>query len=59
MKMAAAQGIASVVSDDELNPSYIIPSVFNADVCPAVSRAVAEEAQREGMTRTGALAPSS
>jgi malate dehydrogenase (oxaloacetate-decarboxylating) len=60
MKIAAAQGIASVVSDDELREDYIIPSVFNADVCPAVSRAVAEEAQREGMARTGAeLAPSS
>jgi malate dehydrogenase (oxaloacetate-decarboxylating) len=59
MKMAAAQGIASVVSDAELREDYIIPSVFNADVCPAVSRAVAEEAQREGMTRTGPeLAPS-
>jgi malate dehydrogenase (oxaloacetate-decarboxylating) len=60
MKMAAAQGIASVVSDEELRDDYIIPSVFNADVCPAVSRAVAEEAQREGMARAGAqLAPSS
>jgi malate dehydrogenase (oxaloacetate-decarboxylating) len=59
MKMAAAQGIASVVSDQELRRDYIIPSVFNADVCPAVSRAVAEEAQREGMARAGAeLAPS-
>jgi malate dehydrogenase (oxaloacetate-decarboxylating) len=60
MKMAAAQGIASVVSDEELRPDYIIPSVFNDDVCPAVSRAVAEEAQREGMVRnTGALASAS
>jgi malate dehydrogenase (oxaloacetate-decarboxylating) len=60
MKMAAAHGIASVVSDEELREDYIIPSVFNADVCPAVSRAVAEEAQREGMARAGAqLAPSS
>jgi malate dehydrogenase (oxaloacetate-decarboxylating) len=60
MKMAAAQGIASVVSDEELREDYIIPSVFNSDVCPAVSRAVAEEAQREGMARAGAqLAPSS
>jgi malate dehydrogenase (oxaloacetate-decarboxylating) len=59
MKMAAAKGIASVVSDEELRDDYIIPSVFNADVCPAVSRAVAEEAQREGLARTGALAPSS
>jgi malate dehydrogenase (oxaloacetate-decarboxylating) len=59
MKMAAAHGIASVVSDAELREDYIIPSVFNTDVCPAVSRAVAEEAQLEGMTRTGPeLAPS-
>src|SRR3954452_5908101 len=42
MKMAAAKGTASVVSDDELNEEYIIPSVFNANVCGAVSRAVAE-----------------
>ncbi|MFL5856283.1 MAG: NAD-dependent malic enzyme [Solirubrobacteraceae bacterium] len=60
MKMAAAQGIASVVSDEELREDYIIPSVFSGDVCPAVSRAVAEEAQREGIARAGAqLAPSS
>jgi malate dehydrogenase (oxaloacetate-decarboxylating) len=56
MKMAAAAAIASVVSGAELREDYIIPSVFNADVCPAVSRAVAEEAQREAVTRTGALA---
>jgi malate dehydrogenase (oxaloacetate-decarboxylating) len=54
MKMAAAQGLASVVTDDELRDDYIIPSVFNSNVCPTVSRAVAEEAQREGMARTGA-----
>ena len=59
MKVAAAQGIASVVSDDELDPDYIIPSVFNPAVCPTVARAVAEEAQREGVARAGAqLAPS-
>jgi malate dehydrogenase (oxaloacetate-decarboxylating) len=59
MKLAAAYGIASVVSDDELSEEYIVPSVFNKDVCPAVSRAVAEEAQRDGVARTGAhLAPS-
>ena len=54
MKVAAAQGIASVVSDSELSEDYIVPSVFNKDVCPAVARAVAEEAQREGMARAGA-----
>src|SRR5438094_8945219 len=59
MKVAAAHGIASVVSDDELAEDYIVPSVFNSDVCPAVARAVALEAQREGVARTGAhLAPS-
>jgi malate dehydrogenase (oxaloacetate-decarboxylating) len=59
MKMAAAHGIASVVSDDELGEDYIIPSVFNADVCPAVARAVSEEAQREGLSRAGAQFASS
>jgi malate dehydrogenase (oxaloacetate-decarboxylating) len=59
MKVAAAQGIASVVSDDELREDYIIPSVFNPDVCPTVARAVAEEALREGLAPTSAeLAPS-
>jgi malate dehydrogenase (oxaloacetate-decarboxylating) len=58
MKMAAAQGIAEVIHDDELNEDNIVPSVFHPDVCGTVARAVAEEAQREGMARTGALAPS-
>ena len=46
MKLAAAHGIASVVGDDELDEDYIIPSVFNRDVCRAVASAVAEEAER-------------
>jgi malate dehydrogenase (oxaloacetate-decarboxylating) len=46
MKLAAAQGIASVVEDDELDEDYIIPSVFNRDVGQAVARAVAEVAER-------------
>ncbi len=41
MKVAAARAIASVVTDDQLNAQYIIPSVFNADVAPAVAAAVA------------------
>src|SRR3954468_7073578 len=59
MKVAAAHGIASVVSDDELAEDYIIPSVFNKDVCPAVARAVSAEAQREGMARSPAPVASS
>jgi malate dehydrogenase (oxaloacetate-decarboxylating) len=46
MKLAAAQGIARVVSDDELDEDYIIPSVFNRDVSQAVASAVAEVAAR-------------
>ncbi|HEY6779895.1 MAG TPA: malic enzyme-like NAD(P)-binding protein, partial [Thermoleophilaceae bacterium] len=51
MKLAAAHGIASVVGDDELDEDYIIPSVFNRDVGQAVSRAVAEEAEKSGAAR--------
>jgi malate dehydrogenase (oxaloacetate-decarboxylating) len=47
MKLAAARAIASVVSDDELDPEYIVPSVFNR----AVASAVAEAAQASGVAR--------
>jgi malate dehydrogenase (oxaloacetate-decarboxylating) len=46
MKLAAAQGIAETVGDDELDEDYIVPSVFNRDVSRAVARAVAEVAER-------------
>jgi malate dehydrogenase (oxaloacetate-decarboxylating) len=42
MLLAAAQALAAVVSDDELNPAYITPSVFN----PAVHHAVATAVRR-------------
>jgi malate dehydrogenase (oxaloacetate-decarboxylating) len=51
MKLAAAQGIADVVEDDELDEEYIIPSVFNRDVSHAVAQAVSEEAERTGAKR--------
>jgi len=41
MMLRAAQAIAHVVSDDELNPSFIIPSVFHHDVHTAVAAAIA------------------
>jgi malate dehydrogenase (oxaloacetate-decarboxylating) len=47
MKLAAAHGIAEVVSDDELAEDYIVPSVFNRDVSAAVASAVADKATRE------------
>ncbi len=49
MKMAAARAIAEIVTDGELREDYIIPSVFNRDVAPAVATAVANEARASGM----------
>jgi malate dehydrogenase (oxaloacetate-decarboxylating) len=51
MKLAAAQGIAEVVHEEDLSEDYIIPSVFDRDVAPAVAAAVIEEARREGIAR--------
>ncbi|MGN6167695.1 MAG: NAD-dependent malic enzyme [Solirubrobacteraceae bacterium] len=51
MKFAAARAIASVIPEDQLDPEYIIPSVFNAEVTPAVAAAIAQTAEREGTTR--------
>jgi malate dehydrogenase (oxaloacetate-decarboxylating) len=48
MKMAAAQGIAAIVTDDQLDEEHVIPSAFNRDVAPAVAEAVAREARRTG-----------
>jgi malate dehydrogenase (oxaloacetate-decarboxylating) len=53
MKMAAAYAIAATIGDDELRDDYIIPSVFNRDVAPAVAAAVADEARAEGAARAG------
>jgi malate dehydrogenase (oxaloacetate-decarboxylating) len=51
MKLAAAKGIAEVVADADLSEDYIIPSVFDRDVAPAVAKAVVEEARRGGIAR--------
>jgi malate dehydrogenase (oxaloacetate-decarboxylating) len=51
MKIAAAHAIASCVGRSELGPEYIIPSVFNKKVAPAVAREVAKAAQRTGVAR--------
>jgi malate dehydrogenase (oxaloacetate-decarboxylating) len=40
MLIAAAKAIADTVKADELNASYIVPSVFDASVAPAVAAAV-------------------
>ena len=47
MKVAAAQAIASVISPEELNEEYIIPSIFDACVTEAVADAVAKASQEK------------
>ncbi len=51
MKRAAAVAIASIVSDDELSPDYIIPDAFNPRVAEVVAAAVADEARKLGITK--------
>lgn len=51
MKLAAANAIASVISDAELDPDYIVPSVFNRRVAPLVASAVEEAARKTGVAR--------
>jgi len=51
MKMAAAQALADLISDEELNEDYIIPAAFDERVGPAVAKAVAEAARRSGVAR--------
>ena len=49
MKMAAAMGLASLVSEDELKPEYVIPSVFDTRVSTTVAKAVTEKAIELGL----------
>ena len=51
MKMAAAQALADLISDQELNEDYIIPAAFDQRVGPAVAKAVAEAARKSGVAR--------
>jgi malate dehydrogenase (oxaloacetate-decarboxylating) len=48
MKTAAARAIARIIPETELREDYIVPSVFNRDVSPAVAAAVAEQAKAQG-----------
>ncbi len=51
MKMAAAEALAGLISDEELSEDYIIPMAFDPRVGPAVAKAVAEAARRSGVAR--------
>ncbi len=51
MKVAAAEALANLISDDELSADYIIPAAFDERVGPAVAKAVAEAARKTGVAR--------
>lgn len=51
MKAAASHAIASLVSDEELSPEYILPQAFDRRIGPAVAKAVAEAAKKSGVAR--------
>ena len=51
MKIAAAYAIAGLVSDEELNPDYVLPAAFDPRVGAAVASAVAQAARDSGVAR--------
>ena len=57
MEVAAGHAIAAAIGENELAADYIIPSVFNRDVVPAVASAVARAAEADGVARGSASRP--
>jgi len=51
MQIAAAHALAGVIPGHELAADYVVPSVFDRTVAPAVARAVAQAAAAEGIAR--------
>ena len=51
MKIAAAEALAGLITDEELTPDYIIPKAFYKRVGAAVAKAVAETARKTGVAR--------
>ncbi|MBA3631272.1 MAG: NAD-dependent malic enzyme [Acidobacteria bacterium] len=51
MKLAAAAAIAGIISENELHPDYIIPSVFDRRVGEAVASQVEKAAYQTGVAR--------
>lgn len=51
MKIAAAHALASLVSDTELRPEYVIPTAFDPRVRDTVAKAVARAARESGVAR--------
>ena len=51
MKLAAADALAGLISDDELTEDYIIPKAFDERVAPAIAKAVAKAARGTGVAK--------
>ena len=51
MKLAAAEALAKLITDEELTEDYIIPKAFDPRVGKAVAAAVAEAARKTGVAR--------
>ncbi len=51
MKLAAAHGLASLVSEEELSAEYIIPKAFDERVAKTVAKAVYDCAVKSGIAR--------
>ncbi len=51
MELGAAEAIAASIDAEHLAADYIVPSVFNREVAPAVAAAVAKAAERDGVAR--------
>ncbi len=51
MKVAAAEAIASLISENELNEDYVIPAPFDPRVAPLVASEVAKAAMESGVAR--------
>lgn len=51
MKLAAAYAIADLITKEELNEEYVIPSPFDKRVVSAIAKAVSEAAIRTGVAK--------
>ncbi|WP_242296557.1 MULTISPECIES: NADP-dependent malic enzyme [unclassified Bacillus cereus group] len=51
MKLAAAYGIANIITDEERNANYVIPNPLDKRVVPSVAEAVAKAAIDSGVAR--------
>ncbi len=51
MKLACANALANLISDEELNEDYILPKAFDPRVGETVAKAAAEAARKTGVAQ--------